>query len=84
MLKRKWQLQEAKSRLSELVEKAVSNGPQVITKRGVESVVVISVAEYQKLRKPKKHLAEVFLESPLRGIQLDLKRQKDPGRDVDL
>ena len=84
MHKKYWQLQEAKSRLSELVEKAVTNGPQVITKRGVESVIVISVAEYQKICKPKKHLADVFLESPLRGIQLDLNRQKDPGRDVEL
>ncbi len=84
MSETKWQLQEAKSRLSELVDKAVSNGPQVITKRGVETVVVLSVSEYRKLKQPAKHLADIFLESPLRGVDLDLRRDKDLGREVDL
>ena len=84
MHKTKWQLQEAKSRLSELVQNAVNTGPQIITKRGVETAVVISAADYQKLRQPQKHLADVFLESPLRSIHLNLNRDQDPGRDVTL
>jgi prevent-host-death family protein len=49
----KWQLQDAKNRFSELVEKAITLGPQTVTKRGKETVVVLSVEEYKKLTKPK-------------------------------
>ena len=48
-----WQLQDAKSKFSELVESAISQGPQFVTKRGVKSVVVISIDEFNRLKKPK-------------------------------
>ena len=79
-----WQLQEAKSRLSELIDKAVTTGPQMITKRGVETVVVLSVGEYRKLGKPKKHVVDVVLGSPLRGVDLELERNQDTGREISL
>ena len=82
MKENKWELQEAKSRLSELVEKAAAAGPQIITKGGTETVVVISVQEYQKLKEPRRHIVDLFLDSPLRGEDLDLTRNKDTGRDV--
>jgi len=84
MLETKWQLQEAKSKLSELVEKALSQGPQIITKRGVDAVVVISAQDYRKLAQPKAHFVDVFLESPLRGVDLDLSRNKESGREIGL
>lgn len=79
-----WQLQEAKNRFSELVKKAILNGPQVVTKRGVETVVVISVDEYQKLTRPKTSLSEFFRKSPLKDTKIDLKRIKEYPREVDL
>jgi len=56
MLNNQWQLQEAKSKFSNLVEKATKSGPQVVTKHGEEAVVVLSVAEYKKLLKPNMNL----------------------------
>ncbi|MDP2992332.1 MAG: type II toxin-antitoxin system Phd/YefM family antitoxin [Deltaproteobacteria bacterium] len=73
-MKHVWQLQEAKNRLSEVVEEAISHGPQVITKRGVEAVIVLSYTEYRRMLAAQKKLSEFFRESPLSGIDLDLKR----------
>lgn len=79
-----WQLQHAKNRLSEVVDRALKEGPQVITRRGVDTAVVVSVSEYRKLAQPKEGLVEFLRASPLAGIELDLERDPDPGRDVDL
>jgi antitoxin Phd len=76
-----WQLQEAKNKLSEVVEAACLNGPQIITKRGVETVIVLSYSEYRKLMLNQKKLSEFFLESPLAGSELDLTRDTSPLRD---
>lgn len=79
-----WQLQEAKNRFSEVVEKALRNGPQIVRKRGVDTVVIVSVEEYRKLTRPKTTLVDFFRKSPLKGVELDLKRSKDLPREVDL
>src|SRR6185436_11941048 len=80
---RVWQLQEAKNKLSEVVEEALHHGPQVISRRGTEVAVVLSVEEYLTLKKSQTNLAQFFLESPLRGSNLNLKRDKRPaGRDI--
>ena len=57
-MKRIWQLQEAKNKFSEVVQEALSDGPQVITKRGVETVIVLSYSEYRKLLSSQKKLSE--------------------------
>ena len=75
-----WQLQDAKNRFSEVVEKAVNTGPQIVTKRGIETVVIMSVEEYRRLTSPKTDLVEFFQNSPLNGIELDLDRNKEIGR----
>ena len=59
-MRRIWQLQDAKNKLSEVVDQAIRHGPQVITRRGVEEAVVISTAEYAKLRHGKVKLSEFF------------------------
>ena len=69
-----WQLQEAKNKLSELVEKALSHGPQVITRRGIETVIVLSYTEYRKMLLSQKPLSTFFQESPLAEESLDLRR----------
>jgi prevent-host-death family protein len=79
-----WQLQEAKNRLSELVNKALAEGPQTVTRHGEEIVVVISKAEYNRLRKSQTSLLEFFRQSPLVGVELDLERDKSLPRDIDL
>ena len=75
-----WQLQDAKNRFSEVVQKALEQGPQLITRRGVMTVVVMSVEDYQQLTKPKKNIVDFFRKSPLKGSEIDLRRNKDIGR----
>jgi prevent-host-death family protein len=80
----RWQLQEAKNRLSEVVKKAREDGPQIITVHGTEAVVVIGADQYRKLSKRKGTLVDFFRRSPLVGIDLDIARSEDTGRDVEL
>jgi len=79
-----WQLQEAKNKFSHLIEKAHHDGPQVVTKHGKASVVIIAIEDYQKLNKPKSDLVSFFKRSPLSGINLDLTRDKSSSRDIKL
>lgn len=49
----KWQLQEAKSRFSELIDDTLEKGPQVVTRRGIDTAVIVSVEEWRKLTKER-------------------------------
>ena len=69
-----WQLQEAKNRFSEVVEEAVQRGPQVITRRGVETVVMLSYKDYRRMLLQQKKLSDFFRDSPLATEDLDLTR----------
>ncbi len=85
--KARWQLQTAKARFSELFRRARSEGPQLITRRDKEGVVMISDEQYQRLigkAHQPQNLLQFFRESPLVGIELDLERDKDEGRDIEL
>jgi len=79
-----WQLQDAKSKFSQLVEKAMDDEPQIVTKHGNNAVVVISFEEYKKMTKPKIDLLSFFQNSPLSGLEIDLARNKDLPREIDL
>jgi antitoxin Phd len=79
-----WQLQEAKNKFSKLVEKAQSEGPQFVTKHGKESVVVLSVEDYQRIIKPKSDLFHFIQSSPLSKISVDIERDKSISRDIEL
>ena len=79
-----WQLQDAKSRFSELVDRATKEGAQVVTRRGKKVVVVLAYEEYEKLTQPKENLAEFLLHSPLAGSELDLERDKSLPREIDI
>jgi antitoxin Phd len=81
-----WQLQEAKMRFSELVKQAVNLGPQQITVRGKTTAVLISKEEYDRLVKPKISFVDFLRKSPLVGLDIELKinRDKSKTRDIDL
>lgn len=83
-MKRVWQLQEAKNRLSAVVNEATHHGPQIITRHGVETVVVLAMEEYKQLVAPKTSLVDFLRRSPLAGAGLDLARSSDRGREVEL
>lgn len=78
-----WQLQEAKNRFSEVVDEALTHGPQTVTRHGREVVVILSMEEYRRMQKPKDSLVEFFQNSPLASVELDLTRNKDLPRDVE-
>lgn len=50
----KWKLQDAKARFSELIEDTLAKGPQIVTRRGIDTAVVVSLEEWRKL-KDEKH-----------------------------
>jgi prevent-host-death family protein len=77
-----WQVQTAKQRFSELVERAVTEGPQIVTKHGRETVVVLDVAEYRRLKGVTMSFKELLLAIP-KGDPLEIERSKDTGRDVE-
>ena len=82
-----WQLQTAKARFSEVFRLARTEGPQLITRQGKEGVVMVTQEQFDQLlarsHQPES-LVQFFRESPLVGVKLDLMRDKDTGRDVDL
>lgn len=77
-----WQLQEAKSRFSELVDRTLAEGPQLITRRGAEAVVVIAAPEFRRMHSGLS-LREVLRNAP-RGEPLELERLAEPVREIAL
>jgi prevent-host-death family protein len=71
-----WQLQDAKNKLSEVVNTSIINGPQIISRRGHNTAVLISYKEYQKLTSKKKSVKEAIMAMDL--SKLDLSRDKSP------
>ncbi len=79
-----WTVAEAKAKFSEVMERALSSGPQTITRNGRSAVVVVSQQEWQRKTKRVGNLAEFLAASPLRRSGLKLKRLKERPRDIDL
>jgi prevent-host-death family protein len=84
----KWQLQEAKARLSEVVRMTGMDGPQMITHRGKDAAVVLSADEYRRLTEKKKNFVEFLLHSEPKWdddfVELVNQRSKNTGRKIDL
>ena len=73
---------EGKNKFSELVASAAKGEPQLITKNGTPTAVVISYSDYNRLTAKEKPLVDFLLDNPARkyGNKLDLTRDKDMGR----
>jgi antitoxin Phd len=83
--KGRWKLEDAKARFSELVRRAHDEGPQTVTVRGREAVVVVSAEQYGRLQPPpgdRLPLVEFLQSLDLDG--LNLIRDRDRGRDLAL
>lgn len=76
-----WQLQDAKNKLSEVIERALKQGPQLITRRGEKAVIIISYKEYTRLKNSQTKLSEFFRTSPLTKVDLNIKRDKSLPRE---
>lgn len=79
-----WKVAEAKARLSELIDQAVSEGAQEITRHGKRTVVVVSAKEWDQRTKRQGSLVEFFQNSPLKGSGIDLERMRDLPPDIEL
>jgi prevent-host-death family protein len=78
-----WQLQQAKTRLSEVIEEARTRGPQIITRHGAERAVVLSIDDYRSLVAHKPNLIEYLLGGPkVEGFEIEPNR--DMGREIEL
>ena len=77
-----WTVAEAKAKFSEIIERAVSEGPQTITKHGRTAAVVVAAEEWERKTKRAGTLAEFFAASPLRGSSLKVRRFKAQPRKI--
>ena len=78
-----WQLQQAKQRLSEVVDRAIEEGPQVVTRHGKEVAVVVGLEEYKRLLALKPDFKRFLLEAPP-SVELPIERSSDLPREIDL
>ncbi len=79
-----WTVAEAKAKFSEVIERAMSEGPQTITRKGRTAAVVVGAEEWQRKTNRVGTLAEFFAASPLRGSGLKIRRLKDRPRKLNL
>ena len=79
---RQWKLADAKNRFSEVVNRALAEGPQHVHRRE-DAVVVLAQRDYEKLTGKRPDFQEFLLSGPsFEG--LDLERDRSPMRDVEL
>lgn len=79
-----WGIAEAKARFSEMIDRALSDGPQTITRNGRRTVIVVSADEWARRGRRQGSLADFFASSPLRGSDLRIERPQDGPRDITL
>jgi prevent-host-death family protein len=79
-----WAVAEAKARFSELIDRALAEGPQTITRNGRTAVVVVAAEEWQRKTKRQGSLADFFAASPLRSSGLRIERAKGKPRKIEL
>ena len=78
-----WQLKDARANFSTLVDKAISDGPQMVTRNGKKAVVVVSVEEWMRRERRRGDLVDFFANSPLREEGIDIERQRDFPREIE-
>ncbi|HEY4255547.1 MAG TPA: type II toxin-antitoxin system Phd/YefM family antitoxin [Chlamydiales bacterium] len=81
---KKWQLQEAKAKFSRVINEAVSDGYQTITKNGEPVAYVVSKKDFDLFLHPPKTLLQAFEDCPYPDIDLDIERSSSTVREVDL
>jgi prevent-host-death family protein len=84
MSSQNWTVAEAKAKFSEIIERAMSEGPQTITRNGRTAAVLVGAEEWQRKTKRLGSLAEFLAESPLRESGLKIRRLKERPRKTDL
>jgi prevent-host-death family protein len=80
---RSWQLKDARANFSTLVDKAISDGPQIVTRNGKKAVVVVSMEEWMRCERRRGDLVDFFANSPLREEGIEIERQRDFPREIE-
>ena len=78
-----WQVQDAKARLSELIERARNEGPQTITRHGTQRAVVLSIEDFRALAAHKPDFKAYLLGGP-KVDDFPIERDRGTGRRVEL
>jgi prevent-host-death family protein len=81
-LAKEWQLQEAKARLSEVIDESIRRGPQTVTRHGRPVALVVGADDFRRLSRTGRDFKAFLRVAPIRG--LDLARSRDRGRRVGL
>ena len=79
-----WQLQAAKSSLSQLIKRAANGDAQTVTVHGKPTAVVVSAEEYARLTRQRGKLSTALLRPDLAGEDLDFSRSRDSGCQIKL
>ena len=76
-----WQVQDAKARFSELIETTLAEGPQIVTRRGVETAVLVAIDEWRRMeQRARPELKELLLAHEARTDTLTPRRTKHRSR----
>jgi prevent-host-death family protein len=78
-----WPVQDAKARFSELLTACLTHGPQMVTRRGQEAVVILAAHDFRRLSGHTVNLLDCLLHAP-RGAELLTERSDEAIRDVGL
>ena len=78
-----WKLQDAKAKFSKIVEDALKIGPQYVSRRGQDAVVVVSVEEYEALVSKKPSFKDFLLRCPKMGNDVEFGRETDFPRSIE-
>lgn len=79
-MKTSWKFQDAKARFNQVVDDAINLGPQYVTRRGEEVVVILSAQEYQRITSARPTFKEFLLKCPKIDDDFEFERQKDEWR----
>ncbi len=80
MKTKSWQLQEAKNKLSQVIELAINEEPQLITRNGKDAVYIVSSETFKEKNKPS--IKNILLNRPHKEISINCERDKDTGREI--
>lgn len=70
-----WPVQEAKARFSELLEKSLTEGPQIVTRRGVETAVVVPIEQWRRLQERARPTLKELLLAPKPRFEMEIPRR---------
>jgi prevent-host-death family protein len=82
-VERTWNLQDAKARLSELVDRARGGEVQIILRRGQRAAVLIGYDAYQRAAGPAQSMLSFLQHAPIADLKFEVLRTTEKMRDIE-